>query len=154
MWLWLLCVAVLSSPPMHVSWWVPLFSTCPIDVCGTSLLMTAMMFSLHPTTGNTWNITESEYRKYSKNLWTFWLFNSPFLKFRRKHALFCSCLAKIRAFCKISGVLCRHFLKCSVNKIAATGSFLFTVSALFADITTTKRCGAPMTTSLKATLLR
>ena len=85
--------------------------------------------------GRTWNTLRNcdlhiKYCKYSKNLWTFWLFNSHFLKFWRKYALFRSHLAKVRPFCEIWGILCRHFLKCSVSKMAATGSSFFTVSCV------------------------
>lgn len=56
----------LYSPFSPLSRWVPLFSACPNDVWGISvslwsLLMTAVLTFLL-TTGNAWNITESEYR--------------------------------------------------------------------------------------------
>ena len=34
------------------------------------------------------------------------------------------------ASCEITDVLCSQFLKCSMNKMAATGSFFFTVSCV------------------------
>ena len=42
------------------------------------------------------------------------------------HLLKFSCSVKVRASCKIGGILCHHFLKSSVSKMAATGSFLIT----------------------------
>ena len=61
---------------------------------------------------------------------------------------------KIRAFCEIRGVPCRHFLKCSVNKMAATGSFFFIVSCVVRRFSLLQRGVEPqMTRSLKAMLL-
>ena len=43
-------------------------------------------------------VGKPQYRKSSKNLWTFWLCNYHFSKFRRKYALSHLCLVEIRPF--------------------------------------------------------
>ena len=53
-------------------------------------------------------------------------------------------LRRLELFAKLGSVLCHHFLECSVNKMAAVGSFLSQYRVLFMSIMSTRKCGAPV----------
>ena len=57
---------------------------------------------------------------------------------------FARVLRRLELFAKLGSILCHHFLECSVNKMAAAGSFSSQYRVLFTSIMSTRRCGAPV----------
>ena len=70
-------------------------------------------------------------------------FKSYLLKFRRQYELLCCLLVKIRAFLRNWSILCRHFRRVPYGKWSPLALSLSHYHALFAIITSTKRCGTP-----------